>query len=1113
MARELTVRLLGHFSLARAGAELAGAQSARLQALLAYLLLHRDAPQSRQQLAFLFWPDTTEAQAHTNLRQLLHALRHRLPEADAYLEVTDRTIQWRAAAPFTLDVAQFEAALAEAAGAAGSARLATLERAIATYGGELLPGCYDDWLLLERARLAERFLDALEQLTLLLEQRRDYDHAIEHAERLLRHDTLHEATYRHLMRLHAINGDRAAALRVYHTCVTILERELGVPPGAETVEVYRHLVDLDHNVAPAPMPSGDTHFVGRQAEWRTLQEAWHSVKRGGLHCVCLSGEPGIGKTRLAEEMIHWAGQQGIATAATRAYAGGGTLAYAPLVELLRTEALRPRVTQQEAVWRSELARLLPELLAEDPKLPRPEPPTGRGQVQRLYDAVGRVLLQPDQPLILLLDDLQWFDAESLAWLDYLLHVHWPTTAPARHMPRLLVLITVRPEAVDEGHLLARLLVELRCSSRFTELGLAPFSADETAELAARTADDLLDGRTTAAIFRATEGNPLFVVETVRAGLTPMPDGGAVLPAVVAPKVQAVIRARLAQLSPAAGELVGLAAAIGRSFAYDVLALASDQDEDTVVRSLDELWRRRIIREHGTNAYDFTHDRLRDVAYLELSLARRRLLHRRLARALETLHAQDTTPVSAQLAHHYEHAGQTEWAIHHLRAAAGHACRVYAYRESIAFLNHGLDLLRSLPASPVTLELELELQMALCTSWAAVTDYLGAEVAAAYHRALALYREIKHEPHLFTVLWGLQHVALNRREFRESLELAQECLRIAEQLDDPGLWLQAHHAAWRTYNYLGEWEQVFLHIEHGLAHYDRASHEALSVQYGMHDAGDCALHVFAMGLWNRGYITQARCKLDAAIALGQELTLPANIADSCTYSGLVFYLLRAPQRAQALVESALKIVERGFPHPGALGATVLGWSLAAQGRAAEGVALAEQGVAASGYIGQRLRHSHSAAVLAETYIRAGQHKAPPPNFSITSAMLAETYILAGRYDAAVAVADVGIAEFGRFRDLLCAPDLWRLKGDALHALGAADDQVEACYQDALALARELRAKVSELRAAVSLAHLRQRQGRPAEGYRLLHDVYSWFTEGFEAVDLQSAAQLLQELAPA
>ena len=291
---------------------------------------------------------------------------------------------------------------------------------------------------------------------------------------------------------------------------------MGVPPGAETVEAYQRLLDLERGAAPAPVPSGDARFVGRQAEWQNLQDLWRAVQHGGLRCVCLSGEAGIGKTRLAEEMIHWAGQQGIAAAATRAYAGGGSLAYAPLTELLRSEALRPYLGQLAAVWRSELARLLPELLVEDPRLPRPEPLTGRWQVQRMYDAVGRVLLDPDRPLMLLLDDLQWFDTETLAWLHYLLRSEQQPATHAARAPRLLVLAALRPDETDEGHPVTRLLLDLRSGDRLTELMLVPLSAVETAELAGRVADRPLGAAAAAAIHRTTEGNPLFIVETVRA---------------------------------------------------------------------------------------------------------------------------------------------------------------------------------------------------------------------------------------------------------------------------------------------------------------------------------------------------------------------------------------------------------------------------------------------------------------------------------------------------------------------------------------------------------------------------------------------------------------------
>jgi DNA-binding SARP family transcriptional activator len=232
----LHVHLLGDFRLVYGDEPVTSVKSARMQSLLAYLVLHRDAPQSRHYLAFLFWPDSTEAQALTNLRNLLHHLRHRLPDADQFLQVDTQTVQWGPNGPFTLDVAGFESVLAQAeraeqAGDQAAAREA-LEEAVALYQGDLLPSCYDDWIRPERERLSQAFTGALEQLGLLLEGQREYRAAIGHARRMLQRDPLHEGTCRRLMRLHALTGDRAAALRVYHTCATALERELGMEPSA-----------------------------------------------------------------------------------------------------------------------------------------------------------------------------------------------------------------------------------------------------------------------------------------------------------------------------------------------------------------------------------------------------------------------------------------------------------------------------------------------------------------------------------------------------------------------------------------------------------------------------------------------------------------------------------------------------------------------------------------------------------------------------------------------------------------------------------------------------------------------------------------------------------------
>jgi DNA-binding SARP family transcriptional activator len=244
----LHIHLLGDFRLVAADAPLSQLNAPRVQALLAYLVLHRAAPQPRQRLAFLLWPDTSDAQARTNLRQLLHALKQTLPAADQFVHADAQTLQWRSDAPFRLDVAEFEEALSQAADAEqqrdAPALRAALEQASAVYQGDLLPSCYDGWILPERERLRQAFTGALERLLLLLESQGEPRAALVYAQRLLRHDPLREETYRDLMRLYAACGDRAGVRRVFQTCATVLERELAVEPSAATRQAYGHLLRL-----------------------------------------------------------------------------------------------------------------------------------------------------------------------------------------------------------------------------------------------------------------------------------------------------------------------------------------------------------------------------------------------------------------------------------------------------------------------------------------------------------------------------------------------------------------------------------------------------------------------------------------------------------------------------------------------------------------------------------------------------------------------------------------------------------------------------------------------------------------------------------------------------
>ncbi|HLL78798.1 MAG TPA: AAA family ATPase, partial [Ktedonobacteraceae bacterium] len=487
----LHIRLLGDFSLVYADRQVTSLNTTRLQSLLAYLVLHRDVPQQRHYLAFLFWPDVSEAQARNNLRQVLHQLRQALPDAAHFLSADTHALRWHPVRPVRLDVAEFEDALtlAETATRGHDQRTlqAALEQADRLYRGELLPGCYDEWILPERERLRQRHLQALDQLLRLFEDDGQTITAIRYAQRLIGLDPLSEDLYRRLMRLFALNNDRASALHVYHTCVTTLQREMGVDPDPATREAYQQLMQQEkptlqatvHQSLPAAAPS----LIGREREWTKLHDAWQHAAEGGSHCVLLTGEAGVGKSRLAEDFLLWASQQGIVTAKARSYAAEGQLSLAPVTDWLRSEGLRAALRQLDTIWLTEVVRLLPELLVERPELPHYEPVSEYGQRQRFFEALARAVLL-SQPLLLVIDDLQWCDQETLEWLHFLLRFD--------PMARLLIVGSAREEEPPPEHPLRTFLLDLYSTRRVTEIRLDPLDAAETSKLAAQVANRELD---------------------------------------------------------------------------------------------------------------------------------------------------------------------------------------------------------------------------------------------------------------------------------------------------------------------------------------------------------------------------------------------------------------------------------------------------------------------------------------------------------------------------------------------------------------------------------------------------------------------------------------------
>ncbi len=1085
------IQLFGAFHLIYDGEAAGQPLQARPQSLLAYLILNRQAPQPRQHVAFSLWPDSSEEQAFNNLRKALSQLRAILPDAERLFHTDTRTVQWLPDAPCAVDVIEFEQHVAVAAAAQQRQDAAAIQvhlaAAAALYTGDLLPPCYDDWIVPHRERLREQYLTVLQQLIDHLEQAHDYPGSIHQANCLLRADPLHEETYRRLMRLHALHGDRAAALRTYHTCATTLLRELGVDPSPLTQEAYAHLLRLDLPGSPSAAPPashptvrGQDVLVGRKAEWRALLAAWQQCVDGRAGLFVIAGEAGAGKTRLAQEFARWADRQGINVVRTRAYAGEQGLAYAPVSDWLRSDIVRAGLDSLDRVWLAELARLVPDLVPS--QVPAPYSADGAGerwQRQRLLAALDRAFLATQPPLILMLDDLQWCDQETLEWLHHLLR-----SAPATC---LLVLGTVRSDEVDGEHPLSGLLLQLRSAGQINEIELGPLSEAETAELAAHMAQRPLPDDVATRLYRMSEGNPLFITESVRALLSETAAGGASSVAPMLPaKVHAIILQRLARLSPAARDLANVAAVIGRSFTLPVLQQAYGADEDTLVRSLDELWQRRIVREQGADGYDFSHDLIRETAYVSVSSARRRLLHRRVAEALAR------APVgkgsySAQIAWHYEQAGLVEPAIRHYAAAAAAAHQMYAFQDAIGYLQRALDLLETLPTTEDRIEQEMDLLSTLGAAWSVVKTCAAFEAKQAYDRAFALKRHLANSPRLFAALWGLHEFHLVRSEYERSLYISQECLAIAEGSGEPILLLQAHHALWGVYAFLNRYDAALEQVHQALRIYDPVEHHRLTLQYAGHDPGHCGMSIAAISLALTGYPDQAQQWLHRAIELSERLSIPSSLADAAYNHAMVYQLLGDATAALHWAEITVRLShEHAYRLGQAMGMALTGWAKARLGDCTAGLTLLGQAIAQLQQEGIRNMLTYLYALWLDACCAARHIKE-----GITSAQAAHDFLIESE-------------------EHFYAPEIYRLHGDLLLLLGQTPE-AGVQYQQAVTLAHQQGAKPLELRAAICLARVWQAQGRQVEAHDLLAPLYGWYREGLHTPDLQAAHSLLAELA--
>lgn len=1091
----LQIRLLGDLKLTCEGQPTPLVLKPRLQALLTYLLLHRDLFHTRRHVAFQFWPDSLEAQSLTNLRKLFFQLRQALSGQADILYSDPQLIGIRPNAKFSLDVDDLEKCLRQIRGSE-EPELTSLTHIVELYRGDLLLSCYDEWISAPRSILRTQTIQALESQLPILEARHAFRKGAEIAEAILRIDPMNELANRHLMRFRLLQGNRAGAASAYIEFSKQLEHELGVQPD-ESTRLLADAIDYrEPNVEPGAerfIKSTETTppFAGRTQEWHQIHASLSRRSSLGPRMILVVGEPGIGKTRMLEEAIGWARTYPGTVAYSRCFASEVTQAYSPITSWLRTSYVRRTVGNLDALWKTELARLLPELLVEDPTLKEPLKLGDSWQVARFHEALAHALAPKSEPVLLVLDDVQWCDALTLGWLQFLFHFKANTP--------ILAICAARSNEVDGHHPFNALRHAFMREKVYTEVALGPLSLAETTRLAQHwvpaTEGSLFD-----AIYKESEGNPLFVVELMRAGFAKafVRGDGFALPQTL----QSVIEQRLLRFGLEERNLIEVGAVMGREFTIDEVQACLRIDLHLIAPSLEMLLNEGVLR-NREGQIGFSHDKIREVVLSQATLPRLRVLHGSIFDGLLTTVARSEDKAASELALHAEHAGRIEEAVVWLMRAAQISQNMAAYNDATILLRRALSLLPAMGIGQSQAQrYEIELLTLLGACSLTLRGYGDPEVELVYQRAYSLSTHVESSHDVMPILVGLGLFYMIKGDLNRALEIAQQSLVVAEKMGDDGMLVEAHLLLGPILQYQGKFVLSLFHLQQGVALYRQDRDGPHAHIYGQ-EPGVVGHSLLASAQWQLGYPESACVTMELALSLAKTSSHIYSLILAHSFAAHLYHMRREPDQVLLFAQEGLSLASKhGFIYWQLILTMFQCWALAVTRRDHESTAL-------------QCSPDENLSMMQGAFAAFMQSGAGHFR-SYYMSLIAEVQATYGQYDRAVETINQALQIDDDGQDRFWHSELLRLKAIFLmESSRLVDDKeidpiVMSTLYNALEVANSQSAQTLQLRVCLDISRLLMRSGSIESAIELLTGSLAAFPEQAAVQEVIEVEAVLADL---